>query len=187
MTSGFNRRRLALMTEREKAIGNITPNPVVAVEKTSLTTLPASSDDATTPSSDTSTEIHVVLPRKDDKGKGNRIVPRSKRSHEGGELESQRTKTAQSPRLPIVVESEETTALIVHTSELSKVAEGSHGPDYPWTKEDFALPRFRKDLFQLSQEIQKATPPLTNLKLSDSKIGKFFGGAVLSRAMDSNT
>lgn len=174
MASGFNRRRLALMAGREKAIGNITSNPAVAVEKTSLTALPTSSGDAATLSADTLTDAPAVPPKKDDKGKGKKIIPRGKRSHEGGEVESQRKRTAQSPRLPTVVESEETTTLIVCTPKASKIAESSHGPDYPWTKEDFTLPRSRKELFQLSQEIQKSTPPLTNLKLSDSKIRKFF-------------
>lgn len=89
--------------------------------------------------------------------------------------------------MPTVAESYETNALVVHTPEASKVAESFHGPDCPWTKEDFTLPRSRRDLFQLSQEIQNATPPLTILKLSDSMIGKFFGGAALLRAIDSNT
>lgn len=183
---------MALMAEREKAIGNTTPNPAAAVEKTSLIALPISSGDAiaTTPSVDTPTEVPVAPSRKEDKGKGKKTAsswPRGKRPYEGGEVESQRKKAAQSPRLPTVAESDEATALVIHTPEASKVAEGSHGSDYPWTREGFTLPRSGRDLFKLSQEIQKATPPLTNLKLSDSKIGKSFGGAVLSRAMDSDT
>lgn len=93
----------------------------------------------------------------------------------------------QGPRLATMVESDETTAVVVRTSEASKVTKGSHGPDYPWTKEDFTLPRSGRDLFQLSKEIQKARSQLTNLKLSDSKIWKFFGGAFLSRAINSDT
>lgn len=51
---------------------------------------------------------------------------------------------------------------------------------YPWTKDDFKLPETRRELEKLSQEIQKSTPPLTNLLLSNSKIEKFFGGVVLT-------
>lgn len=193
MASSFSKRRLALLAEREKAISDVTPNPAVAVEKASLIAIPASSGDATatTPSVDTSMEVPATPSKKDDKGKGKKTIssgPRGKRPYEGGEVESQRKKATQGPRLATVAESDEMMALIVHTPETSKAVEDSHGPsDYPWTREGFKLPQSRRDLFKLSQEIQKATPPLTNLMLSDSKIGKFFGRAVLSRAMDSGT
>lgn len=78
---------------------------------------------------------------------------------------------------------------MVHTPESGKVSgESSQSlPNYPWTREGFKLPESKKELFKLSQEIQKLTPPLTNLMLSDSRIGKFFGRAVLSRGMDTDT
>lgn len=88
-----------------------------------------------------------------------------------------------------VAESDEMMALVVQTPESSKGLGGSAPSfaDYPWTQEGFKLPDSRKELFKLSQEIQKVTPPLTNLMLSDSRIGKFFGRAVLSRGMDTDT
>lgn len=193
MASSFSKRHLALLAERKKAISNITLNPAVAVEKASLIAIPASSGDATatTPLVDTSTEAPVTLSKKDDKGKGKKIVssgPKGKRHHKGGEVESQRKKATQSPRLATIAEFDETMTLIIHTTETSKAAEDSHGPsNHPWTREGFKLPQSRRDLFKLSQEIQMATLLLTNLMLSDSKIGKFFCEAVLSRDMDSDT
>lgn len=191
MASNFNRRRLALLKEREAAISKVVPDQTQAVEKTSLIAAPASSGDAT-PSADTSDEAHVPPPNKDDKGKGKSSVPsgsKGKQVHEGIEVEGSNKKKAHSSGLSTVDESEETMALTVSTSELSRLPRefSKNLPDYPWTREGFKLPKSRNELLKLSQEIQKATPPLTNLMLFDSWIGKFFGGAVLSRGMDSDT
>lgn len=117
---GFNRCRLALQAEREKALSRATPNPAMAVEKTSLAAQPVSSDDstATTPFFETPTEVPILPAHKDDKGKEKKTAPsglRGKRGLKGDKVESQRKRAAPSSRLPTVAESGETTALVVHT------------------------------------------------------------------------
>lgn len=57
-------------------------------------------------------------------------------------------------------------------------------PSCPWTREGFKLPEFRRELENLAQEIQRASPLLTNLQLSNSKAGRHFSKVVLNRAMD---
>lgn len=59
--------------------------------------------------------------------------------------------------------------------------------NFSWTRDGFRLLESRRDLEKLAQEIQRATPPLTNLQLFNPKIGRFFGGTVLSRGMDFDT
>lgn len=62
MASSFSKRRSALLSMREKAIGESTPNLAQAIDKASLNAAPASSEDATTatPPTDTPTEVPAV-------------------------------------------------------------------------------------------------------------------------------
>lgn len=167
--------------DREIAINNIVLNPAHAVDKASLTTTPASSGDDTTTtlSVDALAEVPLVQSKKSDKTKGKNVASstsKAKRAHEGTEVKGPRKKSSQGPPLATVTKFEETIALVIHTPESSKVSRESSQslPNYPWTKEGFKLSESRKDLFKLSQEIQKVTLPLTNLMLSDPRIGKFF-------------
>lgn len=45
----------------------------------------------------------------------------------------------------------------------------------------------RWDLDKLAQEIYRASPPLTDLQLSNLKVGRFFGNIILHRGMDFET
>lgn len=55
---------------------------------------------------------------------------------------------------------------------------------YSWIKEGFKLSESRRDQESLAQEIQPASPPLTNLQLNDHRVGRIFGKTVLHRLMD---
>lgn len=113
MAANFYRRRDALLGEREKVISNIVSNLAHAVDKASLTAVPASSGDAntTTPSADTSLGVPLVQSKKSNKAKGKKITSSTskvKRAHEGTEVEGPRKKSSQGPRLATVTESDET-------------------------------------------------------------------------------
>lgn len=94
MASNFTKHRLPLLKERETTISEIVPDPTQAVEKASLTAVPASPGDAT-PSADTLTGVLDPLPNKNDKGKGKKVVSsrsKGKRAHEGAEVEGSKRK-----------------------------------------------------------------------------------------------
>lgn len=196
MASKFSKRRDSLLSQREKGIGESTPSPARAVEKTSLTAAPVSSEEATmTPATTTPEEASAPLVTRTDRRKGKQAVgssSRGKRSLEEAEEEGTPNKRqAYESRLPTVEEEEDDQPLaVVHRTPTSSRGHGSssaQAADFPWTQEGFKVPKSKRDLFKLSQDIQKATPPLKNLMISDPIIGKYFGGAVLSRALDSDT
>lgn len=73
--------------------------------------------------------------------------------------------------------------LVVQTPKLCKTTGDSSQslPRYPWTRDGFKLPKTRRELEQLSQEIQKVTPLLPistflHLKLGDSLVGLYYQG-----------
>lgn len=73
--------------------------------------------------------------------------------------------------------------LVVQTLKLRKTIGDSSQSihSYPWTRDGFKLPKTRRELEQLSQEIQKVTPLLPistflHLKLGDSSVGLYYQG-----------
>lgn len=162
MTSSFSKRRSALLSIREKAIGDSTPNPAQAIDKASLNAALASSEEATdaTPPIDAPVKISDAPINKIDKGKGKKTVssvPRGKGSLEETEVEVPRKRLTEGPRLSTVDELDETLAIIQRTPDSSR-GQGSSTvrfADHPWTQEDFKVPDSKRDLFKLSQEIQK--------------------------------
>lgn len=161
MASNFFKRHDALRVDRETTISNIDPNPAHAVEKTSLVAAPISSGDATaTLSIDVSTEVPPTQSKKFDKSKEKNVASltsKTKRVREATEVEGLWKKSSQGSRLATITEFEEIMALVVCSSKSGQLfGESSQSlPDYPWTREDFKLPKSRKDLFKLFQEIQK--------------------------------
>lgn len=159
MTSSFSKCRSALLSIREKAIGESMPNPAQAIDKASLNAALASSEDATPPV-DAPVEISTAPINKIDKGKGKKTVssgPRGKRSLEETELEVPRKRLTQGSSLSTVDELDETLTIIQRTPDSSR-GQGSSTvrfADHPWTQEGFKVPDSRRDLFKLSQEIQK--------------------------------
>lgn len=111
-----------------------------------------------------------------------------KRAREVNEAEAPRKKSSQGSRQANTTECEEMMTLVVCTMETLQISgESSKNlPNYPWTREYFKLPETRKDLEKLSQEIQKATLPLTNLMLSQPKLGST-SVRQCCRGMDSDT
>lgn len=77
MASSFSKRWSALLSIREKVIGESTPNPAQAIDKTSVNAAPASSEDATnaTPPIETPVEVPAAPANSPDKGKGKRLSP----------------------------------------------------------------------------------------------------------------
>lgn len=193
MSSRFAKRREAALDSREKGINQSTPNPARAVERASLTAVPGSSEDAAiAPTVDIQEETSASLVTRTEKRKKRKTVgsgPQGKRSLEESEVEVPRKRPAHESRLSAVEEEEGSLAIVRRTSSSSR-GPGSpsrYAPTFRWTKDGFRLPKDKRELLQLSREIQEATPPLKNLRISDPIIGKYFGGAVLSRGMDSDT
>lgn len=116
-------------------------------------------------------------------------VAKTKRTREGGDNEPARKKTSEGPHLVDYDELREAAPVITQVSELRALqGEGSLGPStFPQTQEGFRLLKSRRDLDSLAQEIQRASPLVTNLQLSNLKVGRFIGKMVLHRAMDFDT
>lgn len=95
MASSFSKCWNALLSIREKAINESTPNSAQAIDKASLNVAPTSSEDATTttPLVDTPGEAPAALVTRTNRGKGRKTVgsgPRRKRSLEKTKVEAPR-------------------------------------------------------------------------------------------------
>lgn len=125
-------------------------------------------------------------PRPTDHSKGKQLaVAPSKRTLDEGELEKPR-KRPQGIRLSNPTELRDVALLQpkpwYFVPHKEKALRGLLS--FPWTRNGFKLLESRRDLEGLALEIQRASPPLSNLQLSNSQVGRLFCKIVLHRMMD---
>lgn len=169
MPLSFAEHREADMQARGAAMQRAAVNPARAVDWTTIfAAATTSSADTASPSTSARSPVRCSPqpPRPHDRSKG-------KRTRDGSELEPARKRASQdcwSPRSSRKL-------LLPRRNEWlfgSRRVEGFKAPDS------------RRDLESLAPEVQRASPPLTNLPLSNYRTERFFGKAILHRAMDSD-
>lgn len=126
-------------------------------------------------------------PRASDLSKGKELViVTSKLTSDGNESDLPRKRPSQGIQLSDLSELQGVAPLTARALALrvSKGEGSSRSSSFPYTKEGFKLLESRRELKGLAQEIQWASPPLSNLQLSNPWVRRFFDKTVLHREMD---
>lgn len=186
----FAERREVERWARGSAFQTVGLTPERAVDRASISAIAGTSLEGTaSPSMTPQVQVSRTLPppRLADgpKGKEPAVSP-SKRTREGNELELPRKRLSQGIKLTDSVELRDMAPTTAQALVLpSSQGEGSSGCSFfPWMREGFKLMESRRDLESLALEIKQASPPLSNLQLSNSWVGRPFGKTMLHSLMD---